>query len=363
MQKQERLIDMRQYFIMLWEKRIVIIIVAVIFAMLASGYNYIKQTKESASEKALISTIMKQNHDAYYGTGKLYTDADKPSGTYNSAAMLCLDYKKGKDAGLLVGSADVLDKVIAELKLSNYSDMKGISADDLKWMVNSNVLGEKILNIVVTDVDPKRAHDICEKVVENYIPVAKKYLDLNSIQVIDGASMPTGKTERYISKKQIVKSGIKGGIIGICGMLFLLLILFLLIDTLRTELDVEYAGFKKIGKTICKRDMAVELKKLAYTLSADYEIKNILVADVDGKFDHSILKSSIDNVLKHTGSNMKVMYCDDLQHDPIGFEMLSRCEAILLTATYGKTKVRDLKDLNSILKLVDTERIGVVLAK
>ena len=135
----ERVIDIRQYFIYLWEHAFIILVVSGLFALGMIGVSYQKQNKEistvTEAEVASLDAIMTQNHDAYYRLNDVtaYTDAELPDGTYNSYAKLYIDfnfenvegventdysnmiYKYQQDIMLLMVSIESLDDVIKEL--------------------------------------------------------------------------------------------------------------------------------------------------------------------------------------------------------------------------------------------------------
>ena len=94
MEVKERIVDLRQYFIYLWENAILIILIAGICAGGMLGFSYKKQKAEIASttaaDKAVINTIINQNHDAFYATTadkRIYTDAVPPAFTVISRML------------------------------------------------------------------------------------------------------------------------------------------------------------------------------------------------------------------------------------------------------------------------------------
>ena len=66
MEVKERIIDLKQFFLYLWENVIAILIVAAIFGCIFMGYSYKSQKKDIAGGGTTIHTIIKANHDAYF---------------------------------------------------------------------------------------------------------------------------------------------------------------------------------------------------------------------------------------------------------------------------------------------------------
>ncbi len=387
MQKKERVIDLRQYFQSLWEHALIIIIVCCVFAVGMSAYSYKKQKNQTSEDKATIDAIITQNREAYYGIGttNTYTDADAPSGAYTSYARLYVDFNTEetdadngadystisnnlqRDACMLVWNTDNLDEIIDELNLKDDADLSNINADKLTFMINKNFSGAHIMNIAVTDVDPERAQEICEAVVEKFIPTLKDYMNVNEVRIVNEASLPEGSKaavsdEVHVSKSKLVKYAVVGFAGGFVLMAVLLLICFIMIDCVRNELDLEYIGFQKFGKMITKKNSS-DARGLAYQLAAEEGVKSILLADIDGKVKTDLLGEEIREVLKEKNIDLKLETGNNLKEDPEVLYLLQQVDALLLTASYGKTKMHDLQEAYSQLENASVKKLGIVLVK
>lgn len=387
MQKKERVIDLRQYFQSLWEHALIIIIVCCVFAVGMSAYSYKKQKNQTSEDKATIDAIITQNREAYYGIGttNTYTDADAPSGAYTSYARLYVDFNTEetdadngadystisnnlqRDACMLVWNTDNLDEIIDELNLKDDADLSNINADKLTFMINKNFSGAHIMNIAVTDVDPERAQEICEAVVEKFIPTLKDYMNVNEVRIVNEASLPEGSKaavsdDVHVSKSKLVKYAVVGFAGGFVLMAVLLLICFIMIDSVRNELDLEYIGFQKFGKTITKKNSS-DARALAYQLAAEEGVKSILLADIDGKVKTDLLGEEIREVLKEKNIDLKLETGNNLKEDPEVLYLLQQVDALLLTASYGKTKMHDLQEAYSQLENASVKKLGIVLVK
>lgn len=387
MQKKERVIDLRQYFQSLWEHALIIIIVCCVFAVGMSAYSYKKQKNQTSEDKATIDAIITQNREAYYGIGSTntYTDADAPSGAYTSYARLYVDFNTEetdadngadystisnnlqRDACMLVWNSDNLDEIIDELNLKDDADLSNINADKLTFMINKNFSGAHIMNIAVTDVDPERAQEICEALVEKFIPTLKDYMNVNEVRIVNEASLPEGSKaavsdEVHVSKSKLVKYAVVGFAGGFVLMAVLLLLCFIMIDCVRNELDLEYIGFKKFGKTITKKNSS-DARALAYQLAAEEGVKSILLADIDGKVKTDLLGEEIREVLKEKNIDLKLETGNNLKEDPEVLYLLQQVDALLLTASYGKTKMHDMQEAYSQLENASVKKLGIVLVK
>ncbi len=389
MQKKERVIDLRQYFQSLWEHALIIVIVCCVFAAGMSAYSYKKQKNQTSEDKATIDAIVTQNREAYYSlssTGtSVYTDADAPAGTYTSYARLYVefnheetdaangtDYDKvstnlQKDACMLIWDTQYLNEIIDELDLKDQEDLSGITAEKLSWMINRNFQGAHVMNIAVTDVDPNRAQEICEAVIEKYIPVLKKYMDVDEVTVVNKASLPEGSTaaavaETHISKGKLVKYGVVGFAGGFVFMAILLLLAFIIIDCVRNESDLDYTGFHKFGKTITKKNSS-DARGLAYKLAAEEDLKKVLLLDVDGKVKSDELCGELNQIFSEKSIDLNVETADNLKDSSEALYVLKDYDALLLTASYGKTRIKDLEDAYSQLENATVKKLGVALVK
>lgn len=389
MQKKERVIDLRQYFQSLWEHALIILIVCCVFAAGMSAYSYKKQKNQTSEDKATIDAIVTQNREAYYSLSSsgtnVYTDADAPAGTYTSYARLYVefnheetdaangtDYDKvssnlQKDACMLIWDTQYLNEIIDELKLKEQEDLSGITAEKLSWMINRNFQGAHVMNIAVTDVDPNRAQEICEAVIEKYIPVLKKYMNVDEVRVVNEASLPEGSkaaaaSEAQISKGKLVKYGVVGFAGGFVLMAILLLLAFIIIDCVRNESDLDYTGFRKFGKTITKKN-ASDARGLAYKLAAEENLQKLLLLDVDGKVKSDALCDELNQIFLEKKLELRAETADNLKESAEALYVLKDYDALLLTASYGKTRIADLEDAYSQLENATVKKLGVTLVK
>ncbi|MBR6402639.1 MAG: hypothetical protein IKS48_04585 [Eubacterium sp.] len=416
MEVKERVIDLRQYFLFVWENAIVFVLVVLAFALGMAGFSYNKQKKEMnsvAEERINLSAIISQNHDAFYGIsskGK-FTDADQPDNTFNSSARLFVDFdyssiennsnldftqmttKVQQDAMLLLVSDTALTKVMNDLKLNEYDDMKNLTTDDLKWMINRNFLGVNIFQIVVTDVDPDRAHLIADAVVKEFFESAKSFKTISNVEIIDNASIPQLGIENKITsgvvdKKKLLKYAIVGCAGGVILMALTMLLIYIFKDAVRNAIDLAFADINLFGMVSRKELKKKEsYRRIAYNIAISDNSKVLVVVPTDSKSEDAAFISGVEEVLNSTGKTVGVISGEDAGAESIlkniEKEKQSKdivivsvrnirdyadatlaavnADKVMLLATFGKTRMKDLIYAKSELDKTGTPILGAVL--
>ncbi len=416
MEVKERVIDLRQYFLYVWENAVIFVLVVLAFTVGMFGYSYNKQKKAMNSvseEKANLSVIISQNHDTFYGIsskGK-FTDADQPENTYNSSARLFVDFdyssienndnldftqmttKVQQDAMLLLVSDSALTNVINNLKLNNYDDMKNLTTEDLKWMVNRNFLGANVLQIVVTDVDADRSHLITEAVVKEFLNSSKSFKTISNVEIIDEASVPqiglqSKVSPAVISKKKLFKYAIVGFAGGAVLMAVVYLLLFIFFDSIRNALDLAFADIKLFGTISRKESKKKEAyRRIAYNISLADTGKVLVVVPIDSKSEDELFVSGVEEELKSIGKKVGIVSRESAESPEIKKSIedakknndvvivsvrnikdyadatlaATNSDKILMLSTFGKTRMKDVIYAKSELDKTGTPILGAVL--
>lgn len=415
----ERVIDLRQYFLYLWENAIVVVLVVALFTFGMMGVSYKKQKKEistlTEAEVASLDAIMTQNHDAYYRLNDVtaYTDAELPAGTYNSSAKLYVDFnfsnieggdnvdysnmviRLQQDVMLLLVSNDSLNDVIEKLDLTSYRDMKDLTASDLSWMINKNFMGANVMQLAVTDVDPDRAKLIADAIIAELQERSKNFASVDSVEIIDAPSKPIKgiKTEndelevkKSISKKKLLKYGIVGCAGGVAFIAVVFLLIFIFFDAVRNAIDVSFADMELFG-VISKRSSKEEYKRLAYNISLVDSCKVLTVVPTDKYSENDTLVKSVQEELNTIGKKVKVISGEDVSAETIENIVESSREkndltiilvknikqhadatiaainsdAIIINARYGKTRMKDLIFAKAQIDKTGVKLLGTVI--
>lgn len=182
----------------------------------------------------------------YESTTKIYilNKTDSSAVTYSDVQM---GTQLTKDYAELINSRYVLEEVIQKLALSD-------EYDALLGKVSVNTPADtRIVSITVEDTDPVRAMNIANcirEVASNHI---QNVMDIEAVNVVETANMPTEK-----AGPSVLKWTVLGGIIGALLVCVIVLIGYLMDDTIKTTEDVEkYLGLS----TLTLIPVTVETKK------------------------------------------------------------------------------------------------------
>ncbi len=150
--------------------------------------------------------------------------------TYNDtqlANQLTKDYEE------LIISRTVLENVIAEKSLPDtYESLK-------KRISVSNASDTRILYITVTDTDPVRAMDTANAIRDLSAEHILAVTEVKAVNTVDEANLPTGPSAPSIRKNTAMAAAV-----GLILCMAILVIRFLLDDTIKTSEDVEkYLGW------------------------------------------------------------------------------------------------------------------------
>lgn len=142
-----------------------------------------------------------------------------------------------KDFAVLAASRTVAERVIAELELN-------MTVDELKGLLNvTSASDTRIMYIKVTHTDPAMAQRIADTVREAAAQHAMNVMDVEAVNVAETANLPTQKAAPSISKYTLL-GGLFGGFLAAA----VIVVLFLLDDTIKSPDDVEkYLGLSTLG--------------------------------------------------------------------------------------------------------------------
>lgn len=189
----------------------------------------------------------------YESTTKIYilNKTDNTTVTYTDVQM---GTQLTKDYAELINSRYVIEKVITQLSLEDveYKElMKKIS-------VNTPV-DTRIVSITVEHTDPALAMRIADCIREVAGEHIQNVMDIEAVNVVETANMPVEK-----SGPSIVKWTLIGGLAGVFFACAVILIIFLLDDTIKSSEDVEkYLGLSTLALIpVISEDNTARKKKL-----------------------------------------------------------------------------------------------------
>ena len=142
-----------------------------------------------------------------------------------------------KDYSELINSRYVLEEVIQKLRLD--LDYQG-----LKEKVSvSSPTDTRIVAITVTDKDPVEAMNIANAIRESASNHIGNVMDIDAVNVVESANMPTKKAAPSYLKWTVI-----AGMLGVLLVCAMILVKYLLDDTIKTSEDVErYLGLSTLA--------------------------------------------------------------------------------------------------------------------
>lgn len=172
----------------------------------------------------------------YESTTKIYilNKTETASVTYSDVQM---GTQLTKDYAQLISSRYVLEEVIQMLSLdAEYEDMLNkVSVD--------TPTDTRIVSITVKDHDPVQAMKIANCIRETASEHIQNVMDIEAVNVVETANMPTEKAGPKCSVWTLI-----GGIAGAALICVIVLVRYLLDDTIKSSEDVEkYLGLSTLA--------------------------------------------------------------------------------------------------------------------
>lgn len=211
-------IDLLEIMGLLLSRWLLIVLVGITAALIGFAISFfvIAPTYESTTKIYILNKNESQN----------VTYSDMQLGT-----QLTKDYSE------LINSRYVLEEVIQKLRLN--LDYQG-----LKEKVNvSSPTDTRIVAITVTDTDPVEAMNIANAIRESASSHIGNVMDIDAVNVVESANMPTKKAGPSYLKWTVI-----AGMLGVLLVCALVLIRYLLDDTIKSSEDVErYLGLSTLA--------------------------------------------------------------------------------------------------------------------
>lgn len=204
-------IDLTELFMALWSKLHIIIMAGVLGALIAFvGTSFFITPKYTSETKVYV-----------------LTRSDSTAGiTYNdlqTGAQLTQDYME------LVTSRPVLEQTIAVLNLDK-------TPEELKNMISVNTPeGTRILSITVQSEDPKEAKEIADAVRDSASVQITEIMDVDAVNTVEEGNLPTKPSSPSVKKNLVL-----GAMLGLVLAMGVIILIYMLDDTIKTPDDVEH---------------------------------------------------------------------------------------------------------------------------
>ena len=172
----------------------------------------------------------------YKSTTKIYilNKSESQSVTYSDVQM---GTQLTKDYAELISSRYVLEEVIQILSLEE-------DYDELRDMVSVDTPADtRIVSITVENTDPVQAMNIANCIREAASNHIQNVMDIEAVNVVETANMPMEKASPSVTMWTLA-----GGAIGVFLLCVIILIQYLLDDTIKSSEDVEkYLGLSTLA--------------------------------------------------------------------------------------------------------------------
>ena len=415
MDNDSREIDLIQLIGYFFEHIIIICLVGVLCSVLAMGYNYIKQRSVDTDQvkRNTINAIINQNKVASYAPvsqPKPYTYEETISGTYLSDAKLYVEFdyrtlsnysnndftnmtsKFQQDAVQYLLNGESLQRVIDELSLDSYEDMKEITPDDLKWMICAEFSGANVMQFVVTDVDEERAGKILEATINELINNKGDLGNISEVRIIDHPVIVNGSSDNEggisINKINLAKYGLFGLILGLIIVCGIYCVIYVIKCPIRGGDDFKQLNIRCLGEVPKNDEKKNEtVKKISYALSTGEYGRVITYIPVDeynsrgniGEVYQAImkeegksvivldsLKMNIEEIIEtinggETSDDILFIYSDSFKRSAKTAQLLKFSDSVILGTEYSKTQMGDLEKVVEEISFFDVDIIGAIV--
>ena len=218
MQREEMEIDLLDLFFYLKKKIAMIIAAFVLFALLGAMFTMFFMKDEYTARTRMY--VLSKSSD----TGISTSD-------YSIANYMIKDYE------VLITGENVTREVLNRLKLD-------MSVSELTNKISVSAIDNtRVLQIVVVDNKPQRAADIANCVREVASSQIKAIMDVDAVNLVYKAEVPT-----HISGPSLSKNTAVAAVVGVGLAIGILVVIYLLDDTIRTDEDVtRYLGLGTLG--------------------------------------------------------------------------------------------------------------------
>lgn len=213
-------INLREIFAVLMDKLAVIILIAVLGAAVAFAFT-----------KFLIKPVYQSSTQVYVTNNSLTTTEQINVGDLQSSNYLTKDYM------ILVKSNPVLEQVIADMNL----DMTTSELSDK--IVVSTPTDTRILTIAVSDTDPMLAKKIVDAVREASKTQIQSVMGIETVNTVEESNLPENPVSPNTKMNVLM-----GFVLGLILSIAVVIIRFMLDDTIKVQEDVEkYLGLSVLG--------------------------------------------------------------------------------------------------------------------
>ncbi len=227
-------IDLGELLSVLWSKIHLILLAGILAALVAFAGTQLFITPKYTSSTSM---YMLSRSDGTAGI----TTSDLQTGT-----QLTQDYME------LVQSRAVLEQVISVLNLD-------MTTDELGSMITTeNTTDTRILTISVENEDPELAQEIANALRETASVKIQEIMEIDAVNTIEEANLPVSPSSPSVTRNTLI-----GGALGVLAAMAVVVLVFILDDTVKTPDDVEeYLGLNVLTSIPIQEGESKKVKKV-----------------------------------------------------------------------------------------------------
>ncbi len=209
---QETEIDLVEVFLAVWRKVGWVIFIAAVFGILTFSYCKFVATPMYQAQSTLF--VLNRNNDETLTTSDI-----------SSSNALLSDYQ------YFATSRRVVEQVISRLELQEQYTYAKLS-NEISVSVPTD---SRILKIIVTDADPYLAKQIADELANVMIE------NINEVMKAEATPFETAELPEYPSSPSTMRNTVLAAFVGAVLAIAVIVVIFLMDDTIKTESDVEKA--------------------------------------------------------------------------------------------------------------------------
>ena len=214
-------LDLKELFDIFWSKKVQIILIVLIFAVIGIIYTMGFVTPVYTASTTLVLARSNTQEGQLQATGNTTNSITTTDITLNSNLV--------PTYSVLVKSKNVLRQVISNLNISN------ITEETLRNNVSvSSVEDTEIIEISVTNEDPTNATKIANEIAKVFTAKVTEIYNISNVHVVDEAEIPNGPSNINHSRDVIIFA-----FIGVIIAVVYVLVANMLDTTIKTAEDIE----------------------------------------------------------------------------------------------------------------------------
>lgn len=215
---EEVTIDLAEVFGLIWSQKVIVLLVTVFCALITFIFTSLFVTPMYTSETSIL-ILSRQDQNTL-------TSSD-----LQTATQLTADYIQ------LVTTRPVLEEAISKSGAD-------LTVSQLKSHVTvENQTNTRILQISVSNPDPTMARKLANALRKSVSARITQVMNIDAVNTVETASLPTSPSSPNVKRNVII-----GALIGMLLTIIILVVRYLLDDTVKTADDVEkYTGLTVLG--------------------------------------------------------------------------------------------------------------------